>query len=140
MTQARQERACAIDEGFISASERRKLTKNIIASTYTDRARVLRVIYNGVNEERQIVYENLPCALSRSAHTHSPTPMSADTVTPAVNYRLRLYAAPDVTFLLGDRVEINHAGRLFVGIASDSFYYDSHSVCVVDIEEVREPW
>ena len=100
----------------------------------------MRVIYNGVNEERQVIYENLPCALSRSAHTHSPTPASADTVTPAVNYRLRLYAAPDVTFLLGDRVEITHSGRIFVGIASDSFYYDSHSVCVVDIEEVRETW
>ena len=98
----------------------------------------MRVIYSGVNEHEEVVYDNIPCALSRSAHTHSPTPMSADSVTPAVNYRLRLYAAPDVTFLLGDRVEITHAGRLFTGIASDSFYYDSHSVCVVDIEEVRE--
>lgn len=101
--------------------------------------RLTRRIYSGVNSADHIVYDGVPCALCRSAHTHSPTPMDMDDINPAKEYRLRLYAAPDVTFMLGDRVEIDHAGRIFAGIASDSFYYDSHSVCVVTIGEVREP-
>ncbi|MBR4878519.1 MAG: hypothetical protein IKU13_01645 [Clostridia bacterium] len=112
--------------------------KNIIAASFSDRARVYRMVYNGVNESESLVYNNIPCALARSAHNHSPTPVGYDTQTPTKNYRLRLYAAPEVTFLLGDRVEVYRGGRVFIGLASDSFYYDSHSVCVMEIGEVRE--
>lgn len=100
--------------------------------------RLTRRVYSGVNSTDRIIYDGVPCALCRSAYTHSPTPMDMDDITAVKEYRLRLYAAPEVTFMLGDRVEINHQGRIYAGIASDSFCYDSHSLCVVTIGEVRE--
>ena len=114
------------------------IMKNIIAGTFCDRGNVLRTVYNGVGSHEELIYKDIPCALSRSAHTHSPTPVDGESQTNSKNYRLRLYVHPEITFMLGDRVEVSHNGRVFVGFASDSFYYDSHSVCVVEVMEVRE--
>ena len=95
--------------------------------------------YRPTAEGELLVYEEQPCALSRSAHTSAPAPASASAVLPESAYRYVLYTFPAVCFQLGDRVEISDgAGRIYRGRTSDSFHYPSHCVTVVDIREVAE--
>lgn len=94
--------------------------------------------YRPTAEGEALVYEEQPCALSRSAHISAPTPPDADYVLPEAQYHLALYTFPAVHFQLGDRVEISDgAGRVYRGRASDSFRYPSHCVTVVEIREVN---
>lgn len=93
--------------------------------------------YRPTTEGEALVYEEQPCALSRSAHTSAPSPASERAKVPESAYRYALYTFPAVCFYLGDRVEISDGrGRIYHGRTSDSFVYPSHCVTVVDIREV----
>ena len=86
-------------------------------------------------EER--LCEAAPCALSRSAHTSAPTPPNGSYALPEALYRLSLYTRPELTFRLGDRVEItDENGSVWHGRTSASFRYPSHCVTVVEISRV----
>lgn len=106
-------------------------------ATFTDRATVYRHGLLDGAQVRQAVYQNIPCGLSRTAHTHSPTPVTGPSPYPKVRYRLKLYTEPQVAIALGDYIEVTHGGRLFWGYGADSFCYDTHSVCVMTVEGVQ---
>jgi len=93
--------------------------------------------YRATREGEVLIYEEQPCALSRSAHTNAPSPAPEHTKAPESTYRYALYTFPAVRFALGDRVEISDGcGRIYYGRTSDSFAYPSHCVTVVEIREV----
>jgi len=93
--------------------------------------------YRPTERGEVLIYEEQPCALSRSAHTSAPAPPDGSGILPEADYRLALYTFPAVCLQLGDRLEISDgAGRIYRGRASDSFRYPSHCVTVVDIREV----
>ena len=106
-------------------------------TTFTDRATIYRHAYESGSQVKHKLYENIPCGLSRTAHTHSPTPVGANNPYPQNRYRLKLYTAPHVELSLGDYAEISHGGKIFYGYCADSFSYDTHSVCVVTVEGTK---
>lgn len=107
-----------------------------LARTYHCRVNAFRPLCDG-SEER--IWENRPCALSRTAKITAPLPPSMAAVLPEAGYRLALYTLPEVTFQIGDRLEITDSqGRVYFGRASDSFCYPSHAVTVVELLEVKE--
>lgn len=111
-----------------------KALADILARTYAHRVTAFRPLAEG--EER--LCEAAPCALSRSEHTSAPTPPSLFAAWPEALYRLTLYTRPELTFRLGDRVEVtDEGGSVWMGRASDSFRYDSHCVTVVEISHVE---
>ena len=111
--------------------------RNIIGATYTDRFDLKRYRAVGNAEREELIYENEPCDLSRSAYAHSPTPVGYNSPFAKTEYNLRLYAAPEIDFRLGDRVEIKRGEQIFFGVSSDGFRYDSHAVCIVKIERIE---
>ena len=108
-----------------------------LARTYLHTVTAFRPLAEG-GEKR--LCEAAECALSRSAHTSAPTPPDGAQALPEALYRLSLFTRPELTFRLGDRVEITDgSGRVFHGRASDSFRYPSHCVTVVEVREVGAP-
>lgn len=83
------------------------------------------------------VYEEVPCALSRSALTSAPAVAAQGAAMVESRYALVLYTMPEIVLRLGDRAEVSDAGgRVYHGRASDSVRYPSHCVTVVEIVEV----
>lgn len=108
----------------------------ILAATMTDRMRLWRQRIQGGATEDVAVYNGLPCALSRSAHTANPAPMGMGALMAESRYRMSLFMPAGTVTRLGDRVEIVRDGQVFAGSASDSVGYPSHAVCVVDVRAV----
>lgn len=108
---------------------------SLLAVTYFHRVTAFRPLPDG---SEAAVCRDAPCALSRSAQVSAPEPPDRAYVLPEAAYRLSLYAAPDLVFRLGDRIEVRDGtGRTYRGRASDSFRYPSHCVTVVEITEVE---
>lgn len=109
------------------------VSASILARTYYHRVTAYRPAETG--EEMVCFCEK--CALSRAAHTSAPTPPDSTYVLPEAVYRMSLYTMPELTFQLGDRLEITDpAGRIYHGRASDSFCYPSHCVTVVEVKKI----
>lgn len=105
----------------------------LLALTYAHRLSAFRPLPEG-GEKR--ICRDRPCALSRSALVSAPTPPDRDGVLPEALYRLSLYTPPDLVLRLGDRAEVrDSSGRLFRGRVSDSFWYPSHCVSVLEAAE-----
>lgn len=113
-----------------------RLSAAALAATYFHRVTAFRPLPEGGEEA---VCENQPCALSRSAQVSAPQPPDRAYVLPEAAYRLTLYTAPDLSFRLGDRVEVRDGGRRVLrGRASDSFRYPSHCVTVLEAVEAGQ--
>lgn len=105
----------------------------LLALTYSHRLSAFRPLPGG--GERQICHDR-PCALSRSAKVSAPAPPDRDGVLPEALYRLSLFTPPDLILRLGDRAEVRDgSGRRLRGRVSDSFWYPSHCVAVVEVRE-----
>lgn len=114
-----------------------RLLAAVLATTYAHRVTAFRPLPDG---RRKRVCENRPCALSRSALVTSPEPPDPAYFIPEARYRLCLFTRPELRFQLGDLLEVlDGGGRVFRGRASDSFYYPSHCVTVLEVAEVTEP-
>ena len=85
-----------------------------------------------------LVCQDLPCGLSRSAHTSAPAPAEGGGALSESAYRYALYTAPEITFRLGDRLEVSDGTCVYRGRASDSFRYPGHCVTVFEVLEVTE--
>lgn len=108
----------------------------LLAATYFHQVTAFRPLPGGGEEP---VCRDAPCALSRSAQVSAPEPPDRSRALPEAAYRLSLYAAPDLVFQLGDRLEVRDgSGRVFRCRASDSFRYPSHCVTVAEVLEVEE--
>ena len=105
----------------------------VLAATMTDRLCLWRQAVRAGAVTEDLVYDGLPCALSRSAHTASPSPMGMGAVMAESVYRMSLFMPAGTVTRLGDRVEIARDGQIFRGSASDSVGYPSHSVCVAEV-------
>ena len=106
---------------------------------YLHQVTAYRPVPAGEGEGEQLLYEAQPCGLSRSAHISAPVPPDGGAALPEALYRLSLYTFPNVTFRLGDRVEVaDRTGRIYHGCTSDSMAYPSHCVTVVEVSEVTE--
>ena len=105
----------------------------LVGRTYMHTVTAYRPLRGGMEE---LVYENQPCGLSRSAHTSAPVPGKLGAALPEAAYRYALYTFPAVSFRLGDRVEICDGVCVYHGRTSDSFRYPGHCVTVVEILEV----
>lgn len=112
------------------------MTSGIISKTYESLLTLYRYRQVQNNAVKEKIYENIPCGISRSAYTHSPTPMGECDSFPKKRYRLRVYAQPDIRFHIGDLIEVKRYGEIYKGTASDGFYYDTHSMCIAEIQEV----
>ena len=109
----------------------------ILAGTYDHRLDAFRPLPEG---GERAVWLDQPCALSRSAMVNAPAPPDTSGVLPEARYRLTLYTRPEVLLELGDRAEVRDgSGRTFLGRTSDSFYYPSHCVTVLEVTEVEVP-
>ena len=106
----------------------------LLRKTYHCRLKAFRPLPEG---GEKTVYDEVACALSRTAKTASPNPVEQPLPLPETAYRLALYTPPEILLALGDRLEItDDTGRCYQGLASDSFFYPSHTVTVVNILEV----
>lgn len=105
--------------------------------TYDRTVCVFRPLPDGTE---QTVYIDVPCALSRSAHTSAPAVRGAEAALTESRYALSLYTMPEIWLRLGDRVAVSdESGRIYHGRASDSVRYPSHCVTVVEVVEVSVP-
>lgn len=110
----------------------------ILAATLTDRMTLRRQQLDGRQVGERVVYQDMPCALSRSAHTASPAPAAMGAPLAEGHYRMSLFMPVGTVTRIGDRVDIRRGVQRFAGSASDSMAYPSHSVCVVDVREVAQ--
>lgn len=105
----------------------------LLERTYLHRVSAFRPVDGG----EEPLWEDLPCGLSRSAHTAAPAPPDGSAPLPEAAYRLTLFTRPEHPLRLGDRVEITDgAGRVYRGRCADSVWYPSHCVTVVEVTEV----
>lgn len=108
-----------------------------LGRTYYYRVSAFRPLIGG---GEALVCSEASCALSRSAQVSAPTPADRNYALPETLYRLSLFTGPEVTFQLGDRLEIrDRLGNIYHARSSDSFCYPSHVVTVVEISEIRHP-
>ena len=107
----------------------------IISRTYRHTLTARRPAIDG---EWVLLCQEEPCALSRAAQVSAPAPPDAADPLPESRYRYALFTRPELIFRLGDRLEISDGVRLYTGRASDSFFYPSHTVTVVEIRQVEE--
>ncbi len=113
-----------------------RVSAALLERTYFHRLDAFRPLPGGGEEA---VYQNLPCALSRSAMVSAPAPPEREGIMPEALYRLSLYTRPEKPLRLGDRLEVRDSlGRVFRGRASDSFSYPSHCITVAEIAEVLD--
>lgn len=103
----------------------------LLGRTYGHRVTAYRPVRGG----EELVHENCPCGLSRSAHTSAPAPAGAGPL-PEAAYRYVIYTFPNAAFRLGDRLEVTDGLQTYHGRASDSFRYPTHCVTVLEIREV----
>ena len=106
-----------------------------LKGTYRHRLTVFRPRMEG-GEER--IWENQPCALSRSAQVSAPQPPQVGAALPESAYRLSVFTAPEVCLRLGDRLEVTDGSRVWHGRASDSIRYPNHCITVMEVREVTE--
>ena len=108
---------------------------DILSKTYRHTVTAYRPALEGAWE---VLCEEEPCALSRSAQVSAPEPPNAAAPLPESQYRYSLFTRPELAFRLGDRLEISDGTRVYSGRASDSFSYPSHTVTVVEIRQMAE--
>lgn len=106
----------------------------LLAGTYDRQLWAYRPQAGGDEAE---VYSGVPCALSRTAKTASPSPAGEAAILTESRYALTLYTRPQVWLRLGDRLEISDgAGRIYHARSGESMRYPSHCVTVVEVLEV----
>lgn len=111
---------------------------DILAGTYDDLCDVYRpcktLSKSGETEfGRQLVYEALPCSLSRPGggkrQREQPTPKAG------VDYTL--FVRPEIKIKVSDILEIRQQGRLIKGVAGRAFFYPSHNEIPVTLSKER---
>lgn len=107
----------------------------ILARTYRHTVTARRPALEGGWE---VLCEGAPCALSRSAQVSAPEPPDAAAPLPESRYRYTLFTRPELVFRLGDRLEISDGALVYIGRASDSFSYPSHTVTVVEVRQAGQ--
>ncbi len=111
---------------------------DILAGTYDDLCSVYRpvkrVLENGETEqERQLIYNSLPCSLSRPSGGRRQREQPV--AKAGVDYTL--FVRPEVEILPGDLLEVRQQGRIIKGLAGRAFFYSSHNEIPVTLAKER---
>ena len=109
---------------------------DIIRATLTDRVTVYRTDAADPLAPAQAVYQQLPCALSRTAKVSSPDPANTAAPLAECEFRVTLFLPADTYIRSGDRAEVLRSGCRFSGTLSPGFPYPSHTVAVMKVQEV----
>lgn len=111
---------------------------DILALTYSDRCSVYRscpkVLESGETVfERQLIYEALPCSLSR------PSGGKRQRESPAAKASMdyTLFVRPEVEILPGDLLEVRQLDRTIKVVAGRAFFYLSHNEVPVNLDKER---
>ena len=101
---------------------------DILAGTYDDLCSVYRPCKSLKNDgeteqERQLVYADLPCSLSRPSG--GKRQREQPVAKAGVDYTL--FVRPEVEILPGDLLEVRQQGRTIRGVAGRAFFYPSHN-------------
>ena len=109
---------------------------DIIRATLTDRITVYRTDAADPLAPAQVVYQHLPCALSRTAKVSIPDP--ADPAAPLAEsaFRVTLFLPAGTFVRSGDRADVLRLGCRFSGSLSPGIPYPSHTVAVMEVQEV----
>lgn len=107
-----------------------------IESTYFHKVNVYRIgtsvtEWGETLQKREIVYENLKCAVSFTGmNDRNKAPfVYIDTVTAKLEYHSKLYFNPRYDILAGDEIEDISTGRTY--LAGECAIYDSHKEVVM---------
>lgn len=89
-------------------------------------------------EERVMVFENIPCAVSRarvgSRYSHQPIKQG---IAPELSYEIKLFVLPDISIKAGSEILVTHLGKETKYIScGDPINYKSHA----EILLVREDY
>lgn len=103
--------------------------------TFRDRMTLERASRYGGGFDWEVIAEDIPCALSRTAHTAAPEPAVHGAAEPESEYRMSLFLPPDVDVRLGDRATVGRRRAQFRGTLSHPVYYESHTAVVMNIRE-----
>lgn len=111
---------------------------DILAGTYDDLCSVYRPCKSLKNDgeteqERQLVYADLPCSLSRPSG--GKRQREQPVAKAGVDYTL--FVRPEVEILPGDLLEVRQQGRTIRGVASRAFFYPSHNEIPVTLVKER---
>lgn len=106
------------------------MERKIIASTFDGKATVF-------TRDGQMIYENIPCALSRTrtGERHGNQPITQG-LAPKLNYQTKLFVLPDVDIPAGSFLLVNQYGREVNFISSgEPIKYKSHSEILIERED-----
>lgn len=111
---------------------------DILKATLTDRADIVRQVWDNGRQRAETVYRALPCALSRNSHTAVPRLRGELEGAAESGFAMMLYLPRGTRLLAGDRAEVLRENQRFRGICSASLGYSSHAVAMMQIQEVQE--
>lgn len=109
---------------------------DILYRTMTDRATITREVWNGARWETKTLYEDLACALSRSAQASTPKVTGQWEGVTETDGRLSLYLPAGTQLIAGDRAAVTRQGQVFRGICSATLPYPSHALAMIFLQEV----
>lgn len=108
----------------------------ILRSTMTDRVTITRASKDDPMGVLKTVYESLPCALSRTAMVTAPDPHDPGRDLAECGFRATLFLPVGTRIQVGDHAIVLKEGVQFMGVLSPGFPYPSHTVAVMNIQEV----
>jgi hypothetical protein len=111
---------------------------DIIRATLTDRVTVFRADAADPFAPAQVVYETIPCALSRTAKVSAPDPADLNGALAECCFRVTLFLPAGTHIRAGDRAEVTRLDSRFFGVLSPGMPYPSHTVAVMEVWEVTQ--
>lgn len=109
---------------------------DIILATLTDRVTISRANPADPMATPQILYQDLPCALSRTAMVTAPNPHDPMKPLAECSFRATLFLPAHTWTKTGDQAEVLRQGMRFSGVLSPGIPYPSHTVAVMHVWEV----
>ena len=110
----------------------------ILRATMTDRATVTRESWDGATWKTVVAYENLPCALSRTAMVTAPHPHDPGQDLAECGFRATVFLPAGTGVQVGDHAAVLRQGTRLTGVLSPGFPYPSYTVAVMNIQEVTQ--
>ncbi len=109
----------------------------ILRGTMTDRGTFTRQKWTGREWKTETVYENIPCALSRTAQTQTPRTGGQWEELVESQGRMGLFLPAGTMLQAGDRGEIRREGQVLKGVCGACLPYSSHCYTTILVQEVE---
>ncbi len=108
--------------------------RQIMERTYTGRMTVYGYVdveanYGETKQERQLLLQDIPCALSQ----YQLRPSSHSDSHSQRNYQAKLFAPPDIKIAAGSDVEVRQDGMTYTfAYSGEAFVYGSHQEIMIE--------